>query len=193
MYQQRFKNSLTHLSVLKQAKVMLPFEALSWSVISGSTNVLFIDQITEVSCRGWWWFMEKRNIPLFIGALSSLWNLVWLDLGGWMRVFKRLHGCLNVKATPYFHAFSKIKAHQHQLAFKCSSGLLMQSNRPQPETQPSLITSTLIIYSTLFTNPWKFHGLKLSPKRLHPTIIGCILFFNLRCLWAFEAMHIKSM
>lgn len=122
MYQQRFKNSLTHLFVFwNRLKWCCPLRHWGWSVISGSTNVLFIDQITEVSCRGWWWFTGKKaTFPYLLALCRVLWNLVRLDLGGWIRVFQRLYGCLNVKATPHFHAFSKIKAHQHQLAFKCS-------------------------------------------------------------------------
>lgn len=147
---------------------------------------------SEESHREAWsysYFTKKSNILFFIGALSSSRNLVWMNLGGWKRYLKQLYRYYNVKATLFFQFLSKLKAH-HQLAFKRSSGLLMQTNRSRQETRHSLIIFTLI-YSTLLTNPCKFYRLKLNPKRLQETIKGCILFFNLRCLWAFEVMHIK--
>lgn len=186
-YQQRFKNSLTHLLVL--------WNRLMWCCPWGVELICHFRRHEFPVYRSDYWGElskdgdvrpKKKQHSLIYWCFVEF--LVWMD---WVDDWGLSNSGINVKATRYFYFSSKMKA--HRLAFKRSSGLPMQTNRPQQETQHSLVPSTLIIviYSPLLTNPWKFHSLKLRPKRLQETTKGCILFFNLRCLRAFEATHIK--
>lgn len=166
-----FKESLqkqphTPFSVLEQVDLMLPLEALSWSVISGSMNFLLVDQIIEVNSRGRWWFTEKSNIPLFIGALTRICcEWIWVDEWGFS------NSCIDAIMWRPHYSFSPFQqlrlTNISQIAFKHFSGLMMQTNRPQQETQCSLITSMLIIYSTSSQAQIKLKMSTRDHKRMH--------------------------